>query len=46
MITKLNHATIWVKNQEEALKFYRDKLGFKVITDDSTSKSDRSHVVL
>lgn len=37
MITKLNHATIWVKNQEEALKFYRDKLGFKVITDDSTS---------
>lgn len=37
MITKLNHATIWVKDQEQALKFYRDKLGFKVITDDSTS---------
>jgi catechol 2,3-dioxygenase-like lactoylglutathione lyase family enzyme len=37
MITKLNHATIWVKNQEEALKFYRDKLGFKVTTDDNTS---------
>ena len=37
MITKLNHVTIWVKDQEEALKFYRDKLGFKVVTDDATS---------
>jgi catechol 2,3-dioxygenase-like lactoylglutathione lyase family enzyme len=37
MITKLNHATIWVKDQEAALQFYRDKLGFKVITDDSAS---------
>ncbi len=37
MITKLNHVTIWVKDQEEALKFYRDKLGFKVVTDDATT---------
>jgi catechol 2,3-dioxygenase-like lactoylglutathione lyase family enzyme len=33
MIRKMSHATIFVKNQEEALKFYRDKLGFKVHTD-------------
>jgi catechol 2,3-dioxygenase-like lactoylglutathione lyase family enzyme len=37
MIKKLNHVTIWVKDQEEALKFYRDKLGFKAVTDDSSS---------
>ena len=33
MITKMSHATIWVKNQQEALEFYRDKLGFEVDTD-------------
>ena len=33
MIRKMSHATIFVKDQEEALKFYRDKLGFKVHTD-------------
>jgi catechol 2,3-dioxygenase-like lactoylglutathione lyase family enzyme len=33
MITKLSHATIYVLDQEEALKFYRDKLGFEVRTD-------------
>ena len=37
MITKLNHVTIWVTDQEAALKFYRDQLGFKVVTDDSTT---------
>ena len=37
MITTVTHATIWVKDQDEALKFYRDTLGFKVITDDATS---------
>jgi catechol 2,3-dioxygenase-like lactoylglutathione lyase family enzyme len=37
MITKVTHVTIWVKDQDEALKFYRDRLGFKVITDDSTT---------
>jgi predicted enzyme related to lactoylglutathione lyase len=29
----MSHATIFVNNQEEALNFYRDKLGFKVHTD-------------
>jgi len=29
----MSHATILVNNQEEALKFYRDKLGFQVHTD-------------
>lgn len=37
MITKVTHASIWVKDQDEALKFYRDTLGFKVTTDNSTS---------
>ncbi len=37
MITKVTHASIWVKDQDEALKFYRDKLGFKVTADDATS---------
>lgn len=35
MITRLSHATIYVLDQEEALKFYRDKLGFEVRTDNS-----------
>jgi catechol 2,3-dioxygenase-like lactoylglutathione lyase family enzyme len=33
MIRKMSHATIFVKNQNEALSFYRDKLGFDVHTD-------------
>jgi len=33
MITKMSHAMIYVKNQQEALEFYRDKLGFEVDTD-------------
>jgi catechol 2,3-dioxygenase-like lactoylglutathione lyase family enzyme len=33
MITRLSHTTIYVLDQEEALKFYRDKLGFEVRTD-------------
>jgi catechol 2,3-dioxygenase-like lactoylglutathione lyase family enzyme len=33
MITRMSHATVWVKNQQEALEFYRDKLGFEVDTD-------------
>jgi catechol 2,3-dioxygenase-like lactoylglutathione lyase family enzyme len=33
MITRLSHATIYVLDQEEALAFYRDKLGFEVRTD-------------
>jgi catechol 2,3-dioxygenase-like lactoylglutathione lyase family enzyme len=33
MIKKMSHASIFVSNQEEALAFYRDKLGFEVHTD-------------
>lgn len=33
MITRLSHATIYVLDQDEALKFYRDKLGFEVRVD-------------
>jgi catechol 2,3-dioxygenase-like lactoylglutathione lyase family enzyme len=33
MIKKMSHASIFVLNQEEALSFYRDKLGFAVHTD-------------
>jgi predicted enzyme related to lactoylglutathione lyase len=29
----LSHATVYVLDQEEALKFYRDKLGFEVRND-------------
>ncbi len=36
MLTKVTHATIWVKDQDEALKFYRDKLGFRVTADDAS----------
>ena len=33
MIQRLSHTTVFVLDQEEALKFYRDKLGFEVRTD-------------
>lgn len=33
MIKKMSHASIFVLNQEEALVFYRDQLGFQVHTD-------------
>ena len=33
MITRMSHVLVWVKNQQEALEFYRDKLGFEVETD-------------
>jgi catechol 2,3-dioxygenase-like lactoylglutathione lyase family enzyme len=33
MITKLSHATIYVLDQEAALRFYTEKLGFEVRTD-------------
>lgn len=33
MIRALSHTTVWVKDQDEALAFYRDKLGFEVRTD-------------
>ena len=33
MILRQSHSTIYVLNQDEALVFYRDKLGFEVRTD-------------
>jgi catechol 2,3-dioxygenase-like lactoylglutathione lyase family enzyme len=33
MIERLSHATIYVLDQDRALKFYRDKLGFEVRMD-------------
>ncbi len=33
MIQRQSHSTIYVLNQEEALEFYRDTLGFEVRTD-------------
>lgn len=33
MIRRLNHTTVYVLDQDESLKFYRDKLGFEVRTD-------------
>jgi catechol 2,3-dioxygenase-like lactoylglutathione lyase family enzyme len=33
MISKMSHATIYVIDQDQALEFYRDKLGFQVCTD-------------
>jgi catechol 2,3-dioxygenase-like lactoylglutathione lyase family enzyme len=33
LITDLTHTTIWVLDQDEALKFYTEKLGFEVNTD-------------
>jgi catechol 2,3-dioxygenase-like lactoylglutathione lyase family enzyme len=33
MIKKMSHVLIWVKDQQQALEFYRDKLGFEVDTD-------------
>ena len=34
MITRLSHTTIWVLDQDEALDFYTQKLGFQVRTDE------------
>jgi catechol 2,3-dioxygenase-like lactoylglutathione lyase family enzyme len=33
MITRLSHTTIWVLDQDEALEFFTQKLGFEVNTD-------------
>ena len=33
MIQRQSHSTVYVINQEEALEFYRDTLGFEVNTD-------------
>jgi catechol 2,3-dioxygenase-like lactoylglutathione lyase family enzyme len=41
MITRLSHATIYCFDQDEALQFYRDKLGFEVRTDFSMDNGFR-----
>ncbi len=41
MIRKMSHATIFVTNQDEALNFYRDQLGFEVRTDARVSDDFR-----
>lgn len=33
MLTKLSHVTLFVKNQDDALDFYTNKLGLKLHTD-------------
>jgi catechol 2,3-dioxygenase-like lactoylglutathione lyase family enzyme len=33
MLKKLAHVNIWVKDQNEALRFYTEKLGFEIRTD-------------
>jgi catechol 2,3-dioxygenase-like lactoylglutathione lyase family enzyme len=33
MITKLSHTTIWVLDQDQALEFYTQRLGFELNTD-------------
>jgi catechol 2,3-dioxygenase-like lactoylglutathione lyase family enzyme len=33
MITRMSHAGVWVLDQDEALSFYTEKLGFEVRTD-------------
>ena len=41
MIRRMSHASIFVNNQDEALEFYRDKLGFKVHTDAKVGENFR-----
>jgi len=41
MIRKMSHATIFVGNQDDALAFYTDKLGFEIRTDAKVSDEFR-----
>jgi catechol 2,3-dioxygenase-like lactoylglutathione lyase family enzyme len=41
VITKLSHATIFVKDQDSAYDFYVNKLGFEVVTDAMIGESFR-----
>ena len=41
MITKMNHVCVFVLDQESALRFYVDKLGFRVHTDASVGPGMR-----
>ena len=44
MITKMSHATVWVRNQQEALEFYRDKLGFRVAGESENYGVEQEHL--
>jgi predicted enzyme related to lactoylglutathione lyase len=33
MISRMSHATVYVTDQDQAIEFYRDKLGFNVLND-------------
>ena len=41
MITRMSHVLVWVKDQQEALEFYRDKLSFEVDTDEKIGEDFR-----
>jgi len=41
MITRMTHTSIYVLNQDSAIDFYTNKLGFKVITDAPMPDGDR-----
>ena len=41
MIQRLSQTTVYVYDQDEALKFYRDKLGFEVSTDSTMDSGFR-----
>lgn len=41
MIQRLSHATVYVLDQDAALAFYRDKLGFEVRTDSTMENGFR-----
>lgn len=40
MIQRQSHSTVYVTDQDEALAFYRDKLGFEVRTDVSMGEGE------
>jgi catechol 2,3-dioxygenase-like lactoylglutathione lyase family enzyme len=39
---KVSHVTVYVKDQQAALDFYRDKLGFDVVADMTTSMGENT----
>jgi catechol 2,3-dioxygenase-like lactoylglutathione lyase family enzyme len=41
MITKMTHTSIYVLDQDSAIDFYTNKLGFKIITDVPMADNDR-----
>jgi catechol 2,3-dioxygenase-like lactoylglutathione lyase family enzyme len=41
MINKIGHVTVLVKNYDEAIRYYRDTLGFEVRADNEFGEGDR-----